>query len=182
MNGEKPQITPNWLTKAANQGPQAYGDSKLEVYTCHSDILDTDCIYLVLHPLNPYTTLARFGGCPLSGITTADCDQLTETLDRAMKRMKSAARIAQSQPIAMERLDGNVLVSKQNKRRYLYEPYRNEHFSIYIPSQTGEADYAISAPIILDGKHYTSIYSFWLGHSVYHCDLAMSPHEQEEHT
>ena len=182
MNGEKPHITPNWLTEVANQGPQTYGDSKLEVCTCHSDILDTDCIYLVLHPLNPYTTLARFGGCPLSSITTADCDQLTETLDRTMERMKSAARIAQSQPIEMERLDENVLFSRQNKRRYLYEPYRNEHFSIYIPSLTGEADYAISAPIILDGKQYTSIYSFWLGHSVYRFGSAMSLHEQEEHT
>lgn len=182
MNGEKPQITPNWLTKSANQGPQAYGDTKLEVYTCHSDILDTDCIYLVLHPLNPYTTLARFGGCPPSGITTADCDQLTETLDRAMERMKSAAQIAQSQPIEMEWQDENILVSREKRRPYVFERYRNEHFSIYILNKAGEADHAISTPIILDGKLYTSIYSFWLGHSVYRFDSAISLHEQEEHT
>lgn len=182
MNGEKPQITPDWLIKAANQGPQAYGDSKLEVCTCRSDVLDTDCVYLVLHPLNPYTTLARFGGCPLSGITTADCEQLTETLDRAIERMKSAARIAQSQPIEMEWQDENILISREKRRPYVFERYRNEHFSVYIPNKAGEADHAISTPIILDGKLYTSIYSFWLGHSVYRFDSAISPHEQEEQT
>ena len=61
----------------------------------------------------------------------------------------------------------------------MFERYRNEHFTIYIPSKTGEPEYAISTPVILDGKLYTATYSFWLERSVYLLEPTIPLYEQE---
>lgn len=179
MSNQKPHITKEWLLSAANKGPQGYGDAKLEVYTSHSDVFDEDLISLKLYPLNAYTTSARFGGCPITCVSEPDCEQLTSALDRAVERMRSAERIAHSQPIEMEWQDANTLISHEKRRPYVFERYRDEHFSIYIPNKAGEPEHAISTPVILDGKLYTATYSFWLERSVYLLEPTKPLYEQE---
>lgn len=162
-----------YLLSIANAGPQQYENGILEVWIIPSEVfVGKTMIGGVLRAINGFTTDMRFGGCFIDSVTDDDFRQLDELLHETLVQMSKAEEISKREPLVLETVDDDTVrmaqPSAKNKRRtkYGYEQYKDEHFTLYVIN-SGENSHAISCPVILDGKLYKSVYSFWLGRPVY---------------
>lgn len=163
-------LTKDYLLSIANKGPQSYANAIMEIWTEPSEVFDGRMmIGGVLRAINRFTTDMRFGGSFVEDVTDEECAKLGDLLDETLRRMASAETISNAEPLALQKIAPDMCVSKKRKRKYGFDQYKDKHFTIYVLAG-GEASHPISTPVILDGKLYKSVYSFWLGRPVYLLD------------
>lgn len=163
-------LSKEYLFSIANAGPQQYANSSIEVWIRPSEVFNGRMmIGGVLRAINRFTTDMRFGGSFVEDVTDAECAKLDDLLYETLRKMASAEIISNAEPLVMKKIAPDVCVSTERKRKYGFDQYKNEHFTIYALAG-GEASHPISTPVILDGKLYKSVYSFWLGRPVYLLD------------
>lgn len=163
-------LTKNYLLSLANKGPQLYANAIMEIWTKPSEVFDGRMmIGGILRAINRFTTDMRFGGGFVEDVTDEDCKKLDDLLNNALRRMESAETIANAKPLVLQKIAPDLCVSKECKREYGYNQYKDEYFTIYVLAD-GEASHPISTPVILDGKLYKSVYSFWFGRPLYLLD------------
>lgn len=163
-------LTKNYLLSIANKGPQPYANAIMEIWMKPSEVFDGQMmIGGILRAINRFTTDMRFGGGFVEDVTDEECEKLGDLLNDTLRRMVSAETISTAKPLVLQKIAPDMCVSKECKRKYGYNQYKDEHFTIYVLAG-GEASHPISTPVILDGKLYKSLYSFWLGRPVYLLD------------
>lgn len=169
-------MTKEWLFSVANKGTQKYNGAEVKIYIHPSELFDGKMMISgVLCATNPFTTDMSFGSCLVENVTDEDVSKLKELLDKEIKHMEMARAASEKDPILMEWADDRTLKKAQAKGRkererfYGYEAYRNDHFSIYTFCGS-EYDTAIGTPVVIDGKLYRAIYSYWLSRFVYPFD------------
>ena len=163
-------LTKDYLLSIANKGPQSYANAIMEIWTEPSEVFDGRMmIGGVLRAINRFTTDMRFGGSFVEDVTDEECARLGDLLDETLRRMASAETISNAEPLALQKIAPDMCVSKERERKYGFDQYKDKHFTIYVLAG-GEASHPISTPVILDGKLYKSVYSFWLGRPVYLLD------------
>ena len=129
-------------------------------------------LYITLKAQNPFCTDAMFGGGFLEFATEEDVEKLDEALEKAVEKMRKAEKLAGIDPFMLQRVD-----KESREVRYKAEGFDRKlnyedattvdgMFFLYV-LYGGENDYPFSRPVILDGKVYKPIYSFWLEHSYY---------------
>ena len=150
-------MTREQLLSLIGKGKQKYKDMQIEVSTSvWSAFNNAKTVHVTLYPVN------RF----IDDVTEQDCAELDATLEKAVGQMRDAERRAASEPLRLTP-SGNDMLVGGDKRLYAYERYGSLHFTVYVLSRSGERDYAVSRPIVLNGKLYKGVYSFWLGKTVY---------------
>ena len=163
-------LTKDYLLSIANKGPQPYANAIMEIWTEPSEVFGGRMmIGGVLRAVNRFTTDMRFGGSFVEDVTDEECAKLGDLLDETLRRMASAEAISNAEPLILQKIAPDMCVSKERKRKYGFDQYKDEHFTIYVLAG-GEASHPISTPVALDGKLYKSVYSFWLGRPVYLLD------------
>lgn len=159
-----------YLLCIANKGPQPYDKSFIDVRMWPSEVFNGRMmIGGILRAINRFTTDMSFGGGFVDDVTDEECSKLDTLLKDTLLTMSHAEMVSKADPIVLKRISPDVCYSKEQKRKFGYDQYRDEHFTIYV-LVGGEASHPISTPVILDGKLYKSVYSFWLGRSVYLLD------------
>lgn len=160
-------MTREQLLSLIGKGKQKYKDMQIEVSTSvWSAFNNAKTVHVTLYPVNRFSTPARFGGGFIDDVTEQDCAELDAALEKAVGQMRDAERRAASEPLRLTP-GGNDMLVGGDKRLYAYERYGSLHFTVYVLSRSGERDYAVSRPIVLNGKLYKGVYSFWLGKTVY---------------
>lgn len=163
-------LTKNYLLSIANKGPQVYANAIMEIWMKPSKVFDGRMmIGGVLRAINRFTTDMRFGGGFVEDVTDEECEKLSNMLNKTLRRMENAETISTATPLPLRKIAPNTCVGKDRNCKYGYSQYKDEHFTIYILAGD-EASYPIGIPVILDGKLYKSVYSFWLGRPVYLLD------------
>ena len=166
-------MTKEWLLSVANKGPQKYAGATIEIHIWTSEVFENQqLIGGLLRAMNPFSSDMHFGGGLVVDVTDEEVSKMDEFLDNAIRRMECAKAISKAEPITMKWVDEKTLAGippeghKRRRRLYGYDKYRDEHFSIYT-NGGGEWDYPIETPVIIDGKLYRALYSFWLDRYVY---------------
>lgn len=163
-------LTKDYLLSIANKGPQPYANAIMEIWVKPSEVFDGRMmIGGVLRAVNRFTTDMRFGGSFVEDVTDEECAKLDDLLNETLRRMESAETVSNTSPLILQKIAPDMCVSKERKRKYGFDQYKDEHFTIYVLAG-GEASHPISTPVVLDGKLYKSVYSFWLGRPVYLLD------------
>ena len=162
-----------YLLSIANSGPQQFENSTIEIWIKPSEAFDgRRLIGGVLKAINGFTTDMKFGGCFAEDVTDEDCQTLENLLHETLAQMAKAEEISRREPLVLETIDDDTVrraepsAKHKPRQKYGYEQYRDEHFTLYVIN-SGENSHPISCPVILDGKLYRSVYSFWLGRPVY---------------
>lgn len=162
-----------YLLSIANAGPQQYENGTIEIWIKPSEAFKGRMLMGgVLRAINGFTTDMKFGGCFAEDVSDEDCRNLEKLLQETLAQMAKAEDISKREPLILSTVDDDtvrqVKTSAKHKPRqkYGYEQYRDEHFTLYVIN-SGENSHPISCPVILDGKLYKSVYSYWLGRPVY---------------
>lgn len=158
------------------QGPVEYkGFGKIKFYVTPSKAFPGE---FFLHGMvmseSPYSDDAGFGGCFLSDVTDEDCEKLDALFESIREKMWKASALGSSEPVELRPFQKGItdgFFYCANDKILALEDYVQEEtgenwFYLYVQYQ-GENDYAFGRPVILDGKVYRPIHSFWLGHSYY---------------
>ena len=126
---------------------------------------------VILKAQNQYCTDAIFGGGFLEYTTEEDAEKLDDALSEAVKKMEWAEQIAVGAPVALRPVDKDsreihYRADELNRTLNYEEASREGMFFLYVLFK-GENDYAFCQPVIMDGKVYRPVYSFWLEHCYY---------------
>lgn len=157
------------------QGPVEYkGFGKIKFYVEPSKTFPGESfLHGMVMSESPYSDDAGFGGCFLSNVTNEDCEKLDEFFAQVRQTMQKADKLGASDPVELcpfrQGITGGIFYHANGKTLALEnvrEKGSTDWFYLYVQYQ-GENDYAYGRPVILDGKVYRPIHSFWLGHPYY---------------
>lgn len=162
------------IRERANRGFLPYKEfGQVEIIVTESKSFPGDhFLNVILKAHNPYCTDAMFGGGFLEYATEEEAEKLDEVFAAAVAKMEKAEKLAGLDPLPLRPVD---LESREDhyraegfSRTLNYEEASTveDMFFLYV-LYGGENDYAFGKPVILDGKVYKPIYSFWLEHPYY---------------
>ncbi len=167
-------MTLQQIMERANKGAMPYKEYGLIEVKTESSKSFPGCTFLnvILKAQNQYCTDAIFGGGFLEYATEEDAEKLDGALSEAVQKMKWAEQIAVGSPVALRRVDKDSMeihyrVDELNSTLNYEEASGVEGmFFLYVLFK-GENDHAFCQPVIMDGKVYRPVYSFWLEHCYY---------------
>lgn len=165
-----------------NRGPMEYeGFGKIMFYIEPSQSFPGESfLHGMVMSESPFSDDAGFGGFFLSDVTDEDCEKLDEFFAKVRQTMQKADALARTEPLELKEVwAGNSgdpfyrtpAIDGKPGKTLAFEDWNREDqgidwFYLYVVYQ-GENDYAFGRPVILDGKVYRPIHSFWLGHQYY---------------
>ena len=177
------------IRERANKGFLPYKEfGQVKIIVTESESFPGDhYLNVILKAHNPYCTDAMFGGGFLEYATEEDAERLDQAFTVAVSKMKKAEYLAGLDPLPLQRVDKESCEVHYHadgfSRKLNYEEASTveDMFFLYV-LYGGENDYAFGKPVILDGKVYKPIYSFWLGHPYYSrkTPMGLLPSEEQK--
>ena len=161
------------IQERVNQGPFPYKDVGLLEFISKpcSAFPEETLLFGKMFAQNPFCTDAHFGGCFLSTVTECDCATLDKVLLEYKRKMGLAERLANKAPIELHRIHQDSaeiqFASPAAERIFNYQEIKREGMFFLYVMYRGENDYSFNQPVIINGKTYQPIYSFWLDSAYY---------------
>lgn len=168
------EMTLQEIRERANKGFMPYKEYGLvEVKMTPSESFSgSTYLNVILKAQNQYCTDVIFGGGFLEYATEEDAGKLDKAFSEAVEKMKRAGQIAVGAPVALRRVDkdSREIHYRADELNLMlnYEEASGVEgmFFLYVLFK-GENDYAFGRPVILEGRVYRPVYSFWLEHCYY---------------
>lgn len=152
------------LLNLVGKGIVTIGDSQIEVKMRNS--LNSDYLSITQKAINAFTTDHEFSGGWVEYITDEDTSQLEDAFLKAHEKMVKQAEICSRTPLVLTTIENSELCEATTGKKYVIQKPAKDHFEIY-SIYNGEIEYAINAPVLIDGKLHLPVWSWWLDKGCY---------------
>ncbi|MBN1040367.1 hypothetical protein DVW12_16930 [Clostridium botulinum] len=139
------------------------GDAQIEGTI--TQVGGSDYLHVTQKAINECTTDHEFSGGWVEYIKDEDINELELAILTIHKKMLEQSAICKKEPLVLTTIKGTNKLISNTKKEYLMETFRN-HFEIYYCPYS-EPEYSINRPLLIDGKLFLPLWSWWLEKGCY---------------